>query len=71
VSELRGLEQPDLVVVAQGLDAQVGDPGEVTDGERCGHHAIVNLPLAGGSNADLGVDPPVAGAASVEAVTDR
>jgi hypothetical protein len=59
------------VVVAQGLDAQVGDPGEVTDGEHCGHHAIVNPPLAGGSNAHLGVDPPAAGAASVELATGR
>ena len=52
------LEQPDLVVMPQRLDAQVGDAREVADREPCCHQAIVNPPLTGQSIAELGLDPP-------------
>src|SRR5690606_37046037 len=35
--DLGGREQADVVVVPQGLDAEVGEPGELPDGDGRGH----------------------------------
>src|ERR1700756_4311644 len=42
--DLSGLEQPNAVVVAKGLDREVGGPGEVADADRrWRHHAQYRL----------------------------
>src|SRR6266487_2732079 len=55
------LQQADLVIMPQRLDAQVSDTGEVTDSESCCHPAILNPPLTGQSIAERGLDPPARG----------
>jgi hypothetical protein len=50
-----GLEQADLVVVPQRLDAEVGDAGEVSDRE---HAPMVDPPAGGESSATIPLDPP-------------
>ena len=54
------LEQPDLVVVAQRLDAEMSSAGEIAHGEACCHLAIVNPPVTGRSSArgPLTLRPP-------------
>ena len=47
--DLRGLEKADPVVVAQGLHAEEGHPGEVADRQRAGHAPSLNPPLVGES----------------------
>ena len=49
-----GFEQADPVVVAQGLHAEEGDPGEVADGQRASHVASLDPPVGGEST---GGDP--------------
>jgi len=50
-----GLEQADLVVVPQRLDAEVRDAREVSDGE---HTRMVHPPVGGESSATSPLDPP-------------
>lgn len=59
------LEQPDVVVVAKRLDTQVRGPGEVADGQRRGHDAILMSPTTGGSSSRFPLDLPMAGGSKV------
>ena len=58
---LAWLEQPHLVVVVQRLDAQVRGAGEVADRDARSHEPSIDPPPAGGSTADLVLDPPASG----------
>src|ERR1700759_2633884 len=51
--DLTGLEQPDLVVVAQRLDAQVRRAREVADRYTGSHPCSIDPPPAGGSRRNL------------------
>jgi hypothetical protein len=54
------------VIVAQRLDAQVGGPGEVTNGQQSGHPPSMVLPPRGQSRPGTAVDPPAGAAARVD-----
>ncbi len=60
------LQQPDAVIVAQRLDAQVGGPGEVTDGQGGGHPSSMDPPSRGESRPGTAIDPPAGAAATVD-----
>ena len=55
------LEQADVVVVAQRLDAQVRRAGEVADRDARSHGRSIDPPPAGGSSRHLALDSPVSG----------
>ncbi len=63
--DLRGNEQPDVVVVAQGLDAQLGGLREVTDHERRRHGLSIDSPARGESRRGRGLDSPAAGSVTI------
>ncbi len=58
-------QEPDAVIVAQRLDAQVGGPGEVTDGQGSGHPSSIGPPPRGESRPGTAIDPPAGAAATV------
>ena len=62
------LEQPDLVVVAQRLDAEVRRAGEVADRDARPHGRSIDPPPAGGSSRHLALDSPVGGRRNVLSV---
>src|ERR1700722_17743958 len=60
--DLVGLQQPNLVIVAQRLDAQVRRTREVADRDPLPHPPSIDPPPAGGSSRPPALDPPVSGA---------
>ena len=67
--DLAGLEQPDLVVVAQRLDAQVRRARELADRDVGSHAGSIDSPGAGGSRRKRLLDPPVTGGRNLHAAT--
>src|ERR1700730_357777 len=64
--DLAGLEQPDLVVMAQRLDAQVRRAREVADCDAGSHARSIDSPVAGGSRRKLVLDSPVTGGRNLD-----
>jgi hypothetical protein len=65
--DLAGLEQPDLVVVAQRLDAQVRRARELADRDVGSHARSIDSPVAGGSRRKPLLDSPVTGGRNLHA----
>jgi hypothetical protein len=54
------------VVVAQGLHAEKGGPGEVADRQRAGHSNSLDPPLVGESTRRRPIDSPAAASLRVD-----
>ena len=66
--DLARLQQPDLVVVAQRLDAQMGRAREVADRDAGTHARSIDPPLAGGSRRNWPLTLPSTGGRKLESV---